>query len=73
MPGSFNSSPPGQNGCHFADEKFCILIKISQKFVPKGPTDNNPAMAQTMAWCQIGDKPSSEPMLTQFIDAYMQH
>ena len=54
-------------------KKFCILIKISQKFVPKGPTDNNPAMAQTMAWCQIGTKPSSEPMLTQFIDAYMQH
>ena len=45
-------APPGQNGRHFADvifrcifmnEKFCILIKISQKFVPKGPIDNNPA------------------------------
>ena len=22
-------------------EKFCILIKISLKFVPKGPIDNN--------------------------------
>ena len=40
-----NSAPPGQNGCHFADdifrcifmnERFCILIKISLKFVPKG-------------------------------------
>ena len=48
-----NSSPPGQNGHHFADnifrcifmtEKFCILIKISLKFVPKGPIDNNPAL-----------------------------
>ena len=47
----FNSSPPGQNGRHFADvfryifmiEKFCILIKISLKFVPKGPIDNNQA------------------------------
>ena len=38
-----NSSPLGQNGCHFADDivrcifvnvKFCILIKISLKFVP---------------------------------------
>ena len=47
-----NSSPPGQNGRHFADiifrcifvnEKFCILIKISLKFVPKGPIDNYPA------------------------------
>ena len=26
-----------------------------------------------MAWHQKGNKPLSEPMLTQFIDAYMQH
>ena len=48
-----NSSPAGQNGRHFADnifrciflnEKFCILIKISLKFVPKGPIDNNQAL-----------------------------
>ena len=25
------------------NEKFCILIKISLKFVPKGPIHNNPA------------------------------
>ena len=46
--GLFNSSPPGQNGRHFADdnficifvnENFCILIKMSLKFVPKGPID----------------------------------
>ena len=50
---AFNSSPPGQNGRHFSDdisrcifvnEKFCILIKISLSFVPKGPIDNNPAL-----------------------------
>ena len=40
---------PGQNGRHFADktfryEKFCILIKISLRFVPKGPIDSNPAL-----------------------------
>ena len=50
----FNSSPHEQNGRHFADdilswifvnEKLCILkIKISMKFVPKGPIDNNPAL-----------------------------
>ena len=49
----FNSSPPGQNGPHFTDdilscifvnEKFCILIKISLKFIPKGPIDKNPAL-----------------------------
>ena len=28
----------------FVNEKFCILIKISLKFVPKGPIDNNPAL-----------------------------
>ena len=48
---NFNSSAPGQNGHRFADdsfrcifvnEKFCILIEISLKFVPKGPIDNNP-------------------------------
>ena len=44
--------PPGQNGRHlpyiferiFLDEKIRILIKISLKFVPKGPIDNNPAL-----------------------------
>ena len=48
-----NSSPSGQNGRYFADdifrwifmnEKFCILIKISLKFLPKFPIDNNPAL-----------------------------
>ena len=43
-----NSSLSGQNGCHFADdsfrcifvnEKFCILTKISLKFVPRCPID----------------------------------
>ena len=50
-----NSPLPGQNGRHFADDIFrcismketlCILVKISLKFVPKGPTDNNPALNQ---------------------------
>ena len=50
---SFNTSHPGQNGCHFTDsilrhifmnEKFCIFTKTSQKFIPKGPVDNNPAL-----------------------------
>ena len=48
-----NSSPPGQNGrlfaddifrCIFVNEKFCILIKISLKFVPKSQINNNPAL-----------------------------
>ena len=52
------------------NDKFCILIKISLKFVPRGPIDNNLALVQIMAWRRIGDKPLSEPMLTQFTDAY---
>ena len=44
---------PGQNGhsftddifkCIFMNEKFCNLIKISLKFVPKGPINNNQAL-----------------------------
>ena len=44
-----SSSPPGQNGHHFPDdiynfifmnEKYCISIKMSRKFVPKGPINN---------------------------------
>ena len=44
-----NSSLPGQNDRHFPDdifkcifliEKFFVSIKISLKFVPKGPIDN---------------------------------
>ena len=57
----------------FFNENFCILIEISLKFVPKGPIDNNSALVQIMAWRRIGDKPLSEPMLTRFSDAYMQH
>ena len=57
----------------FLNEKFCILIRISLKFLPKGPIDNKQALVQVMAWHWIGDNPLSEPMLTQFTDAYMQH
>ena len=58
------------NGHHFADDIFkCIFlnenvwnqIKISLKFVPKGPINNVPAMVQIMAWRRPGDKPLSEP------------
>ena len=30
--------------CIFVNEKFCISIKISLNFVPKGPIDNNAAL-----------------------------
>ena len=77
---AINLFPYEQNGRHFADdilrcifvnEQFFILIEISPKTVPKGPIDNNWALDQTMAWRRIGDKPLSEPMVTQFADAYV--
>ena len=61
-----------ENGCSFQDDIFkCIFlnenvwnsIKISLKFVPKGPINNIPALVQIMAWCRPGDKPLSEPMM----------
>ena len=38
-------------------------IKISMKFVPKGPISNIPALVQIMAWRRPGDKPLSEAMV----------
>ena len=43
------------------------------KFVPKGSINNIPALIQIMAWRQSDNKPLSEPMLTQFTDAFMRH
>ena len=54
-----NTLRPKQNGRHFADDTFkyiflnenvIISVKISLKFVPKGPINNNPALVQIMAW-----------------------
>ena len=61
-----------QDGRHFPDDIFkCIFlnenvkisIKISMKFVSKGPINNIPALLQIMAWRRPGDKPLSEPMM----------
>ena len=67
-----NSLRPRPNRRHIADDIFkCIFlnenawipIKISLKFVPKGPINNIPALVQIMAWRRSGDKPLSEPMM----------
>ena len=72
----FNTLRPRQNGRHFPDDTFKriffnenvrISIKISLKFVPKGPINNNPALVQIMAWCRSGDKPLSEPMMVNLL------
>ena len=67
-----NTLRPRQNGRRFADdtskriflnENVWISIKISLKFVPKGPIINIPSFVQIMAWRRSGDKPLSEPMM----------
>ena len=68
----FNTLRPRQNGRHIADDIFkriflneniWIPIKISLKFVPKGPIDTIPALVPIMAWRRLRDKPLSEPMI----------
>ena len=53
----FNSYPPGNCGRYFADdifrristnEKFCILIQILLKFVPKGAIDSKKALVKVI-------------------------
>ena len=71
-----NALRPRQNGRHFADDTFKhiflnenvgISIKISLKFVHKGPINNIPALVQIMAWRRSGDKPMSEPMMVNLL------
>ena len=57
----------------FLNENDRIPIRISLKFVPMSPIDNNLALVQVMAWRRTGDKPLLEPMLTRSTDAYMRH
>ena len=61
--------PPFRRRCfkvHFFNENVWILLKISLKFVPKGPINNIPVLVQIMAWRRPGDKPLSEPMMVSF-------
>ena len=47
----------------FSSENIWISIKISLKFVRKGPINNSSSLAQIMAWRRPGDKPLTEPMM----------
>ena len=67
-----NTLRPRQNGrqfpdnnfkCIFSNENIQMLIKISLKFVPKGPINNIPPLVLIMAWRWAGDKPLFEPMM----------
>ena len=70
----FNTLRPRQNSRHLADdllkcislnENVRILIKISLRFVTKGPNNNITALVEIMAWRRPGDKPLSEPMMVR--------
>ena len=72
----FNTLRPRRNGQHFADDIFkriffnenvWISIKMSLKFVPKGPINNIPALVQIMAWRRSGDKPLPEAMVVRLL------
>ena len=67
---------PRQNDRRFADDTFKrifpnenvrISIKISLKFVPKGPINIIPSLVQIMTWRRSGDKPLSEPMMVSLL------
>ena len=81
-PQCVNTLGPRQNGHRFPDNSFkCIFfnenvwisIKITMKFIPKGPINNIPALVLIMAWPQSGDRPLSEPMMVCRTDTYMHH
>ena len=74
---AFNTLRLGQNGRHFPDnhlkcfflnENIWISINTSLKFVPKGRINNIPAFVQIMAWCQLGDKPTSHYLNQWWLD-----
>ena len=71
-----NTLRPRQNGRHLPDDIFkCIFlnedawisIKISLKFVLKGPINKIPALVKIMAWRRSGNKPLSEPMMVSLL------
>ena len=74
--GYINTLRLRQNGHHFPENTFIriflneivrISIKISLKFVPKGPINKIPALVQIMVWRRPGDKPLSEPMMIRLL------
>ena len=74
MENNLTTLGPRYIGRHFANDNFKhiflnknvrVLIKISLKFVSKGPINNHPALVQIMAWRRPGDQPLFEPMVVR--------
>ena len=53
--------------CTYLKENIWISIKISLKFVRKGPINNIPALAQIMAWHRPGDKSLSKSIMVNLL------
>ena len=51
----------------FLNQNIWISIRISLKFVPRGPFNNIPALVQIMAWRRPGYKPLSETMMVSLL------
>ena len=49
------------------NENVWISIKISLKFLPKGPINNIPTLVPIMTWRRPGDKPLSKPMMVSLL------
>ena len=71
-----NTLRPRQKGRHFPDDIFkfiflnenvLISMKISLKFVPGVWINNILVLGQIMAWCRLGNKPLSEPMMVSLL------
>ena len=54
-------------------KSFVFWSKFHKSLFLRVPINNKSELVKIMAWCLIGAKPLSEPMLTQFSDPYMQH
>ena len=72
----FTTLRPSQCDCHFPEDIFnwnflnknvFVLTKIPFKFVPRSPITNIHALFQIMAWCRLGYKPFSEPMMANVL------
>ena len=57
----------------FLNKNEIIPIQISLKYVSRSQISNKPGLVQVMAWRRTGDKPLPILMMTQSIEAYMQH
>ena len=51
----------------FLNEDVWLSLKVSLKFVPKGPINNIPSLVHIMARRRPGDKPLSEPMVINLL------